>query len=145
MLLGIREERRKPPGLQLLPGGVTQHAHQRGVHGHDAIPGRADVDAFLQGLEELGEARFAFAQRGDVPGEHGDAVHLFRAEDGMRHAIEVARRAASPHLHFHHAHPRPLFEEARQAVFVRFLAFGFGALQKIQDRPADELLKRQPH
>ena len=79
--------------------------------------GSAEVHAFLQGLEEFGEAAFFLAFFGDVPGESADADHFVTLDDRIQHAVEIQRAGAVLDLDADQSRPAALFQKAGKASF----------------------------
>src|SRR5581483_8216891 len=82
-------------GKKLFLAVVGEHFDQRGIGVEYLSFRRAEVNALLQSLEQLGKACFLLALLGHVPGESADADNLIVGYDGVEHAIEVQDSAGS--------------------------------------------------
>src|SRR6185295_3621189 len=103
--------------------------------------GSDDVDAFLQGFEKLGEARFVAARRRDVARENGHAVNLAVAHHGVDDAVKVVDAVALPEANLDHPGPVAVFEEARQVALKNVRPVAAAVLDELRKRVADDFLK----
>src|SRR5207237_960982 len=121
----------------------AEHAHERGIGVDEALVGSDDADAFLQGLEEFGETRFVFAQRGDVAGEHGDAIDFVVAHHGVRDAVEIEDGVLIFEAQLDDAAPDAALEEARHGALDEVEAFAGAFFDEVSELASDDLLERQ--
>src|SRR4029077_11658977 len=102
-------------GQQLFAAGVTQHAHERRVGIEELSLRSGEINSFLQGLEEWGEALLRDSLRGAVPRQCADLLHAARAGP-LKNTIEVAHFAGPPETHADHPGPGALFQETGQTL-----------------------------
>ena len=116
-LARLQVERARIERQKLIPAGAAEHLDQRRVGVEQLALGSAEVHAFLQGLEEFGEAAFFLAFFGDVAGEGADAHHFVALDDGIQHAVEIQRARAALDLDADQSRPAPLLQKAGKTAF----------------------------
>ena len=69
---------------------VPQHAHERRIGFEDLAFQGAEINAFLEGLEELGEAKLGLALSGDVAGHAADRNDFVAFQNRLQDGVEIA-------------------------------------------------------
>src|SRR5271169_4626131 len=135
-----REDFRDSLREQFFLGVVPQHADEGGIDVEDGAVGNSDIDAFLERLEEFGEARFIFAQRGNVAAKHGQAVDFVVAGHGVRDAIVIADSVLLLEADLNDARPVAALDKARQGAADQFGAVAAALFEELANLAADDLL-----
>src|ERR1039458_4396014 len=112
---GFRFHRQQFPLLR-----VSQQVHQRRIRVQQVSLRRAEVHAFLQGLEQFGKAHLLLALFGDVAPQHARAYDLIAFNNAIQDAFKIkwARTILEPDPH--RTRPPLLFQKAPQAALYLF-------------------------
>src|SRR5579864_6815946 len=132
-------------GKQVFLGIIAEHAGESGVNVEEVIVRRRYIDAFLQRLEKLGEARFIVAQGGDVASEHGDALNLVVAQHGVRDAVKIIDRVAVLEADGYDSGPNATLEKTRHGPLEQIAAVAGALVEEVAQWVADNLRKGRPN
>ncbi len=88
---------------QIFFGVVSQNRRQRRVDLEQLALGIADVHAFLQRFEQLGEALLLFSMPGDVARQHAGAGHFVTLDDSVDHAVVIKAPGIVLQVDFDHS------------------------------------------
>jgi hypothetical protein len=127
---------------QLFFGRVAEHADESGIDLEDFVVGSDDVDAFLEGFEELGEARLAAALGSDIAGEDGEAVDLIVADHSVGDAFEEVHGASFFQAHLNAAGPEAALDEAIDVTQQSLFGDAGFVGEKVGEGKADDFLER---
>src|SRR5712675_3071688 len=144
-LLFIRKQIGEAPRKQFFLGFISKHARQRRIDVDEPVVRGNDVNSFLQRFKQLGEARFALTQRGDVARQDRDALHLIAAKHGVRHAVEIVGRIASLQTRWNDARPDPALEKTRHRSLCNLAALPGPFFDEFTQIVADDLGKGGAH
>src|SRR5579859_325481 len=132
-------------GKQVFLGIIAEHVSESGVNLEEVIVGSRDVDTFLKGLEEFGEARFIVAQGGDVASKHGDALNLVVAQHSVRHAVKIIDRVAVLEADGYDSGPNATLEKTRHGPLEQIAAVAGALVEEVSQWVADNLRKGRPN
>src|SRR5690242_2350663 len=90
-LLRLEKKFGERPAQQLRAIFVTQHAHKGGVNIFQLTLGVSQIDAFLQGFEQILEAGLALAFGGDIACKDAKTLLGALTNQRMGGALEVSR------------------------------------------------------
>src|SRR5208282_5890848 len=100
----------------------------------------SDINAFLECLEEFGEARFILAQGGDVAAENGEPVDLVVACHRMSDAIVIANGVLLLETDLDDSGPVAALDETRQCAADQFGAVAAALFEELVNLASDNLL-----
>src|SRR5882762_9148985 len=144
-LLFIRKQIGEAPRKQFFLGFISKHARQRRIDVDEPVVRGNDVNSFLQRFKQLGKARFALTQRGDIARQDRDAMHLIAAKHSVRHAVEIVSGIASLQSRRNDARPDSALEKTRHRSLCNLTAFPGPFFDKFTQIEADDLGKGGAH
>ena len=139
-LLGLDHEVRERMIEEVFAALVAEDPRERGIYAFEVPVGRRQVDAFLQRLEQLGEASLIFPFLRNVVRQDADSLIPAVANQGVQVALQESRGGIALELHAQHSGPVAPLQKAGQSLF------GGGAasvhqVQEFIEGAADEIGK----
>ena len=128
-LTGMEEEFGKRMTDDFFAFFVAEHARKGGIDILEIALGGGEIDAFLKGQEEFGEAGLVFTLLGDVAGQGANTLLLAVAHQGVQGALEESRGGIVLEANAHDAGPVALLEQAGKGAFSGGAA---GAVHQLQ-------------
>src|SRR5580692_3116496 len=99
---------------EFFTGVIAQHANESRIDLENFIVGSDDVDAFLQGFEELGKTSFVATHGGYIASKNGKAVDFTITDHGVGSAIEEVNGVESLDAYLDGTIPLAALNEAIQ-------------------------------
>src|SRR5262249_19404436 len=128
---------------KLFLGGIAKHTDESRVDLEDLVVRSDDVDAFLEGFEELGETCLAAALRCNIAGETGEAMNLVVAHHGVGDALEMMDTPGFFQTDLKRAGPEATLHEALDVAHELFFGDTGFVGKELSNGKADDLLERQ--
>ncbi len=137
-LTGMEEEFGKRMTDDFFPFFVAEHARKGGIDILEIALGGGEIDAFLKGQEEFGEAGLVFTLLGDVTGQGANTLLLAVAHEGVQGALEESRGSIVLEANAHDAGPVALLKQAGKGAFSGGAAGSVHQLNELVELAADE-------
>ena len=126
---------------EFFTGVIAKHTNESRIDLEDFVVGSDDVDAFLQGFEELGKTRFVATHGSDIASENGEAVDFAITDHGVGSAIEEVNGVESLDADLDGTIPLAALNEASQFAGDRFGRRIVDVFDEMAERLANNFLE----